>query len=198
MPAEIQRIKLLRGTAETLLESNAVLENGEICLINSSGDKNINEYDSLVIGNGETEARSLKLIPLNVSKGSVFLGTADNETIPASKPTCSVYYLALTPGTYSGFGNIVVEPGEIVFLVYQYGGWCKIKVIQVDEELSETSTNPVQNKVLYRALKDLENKIVEGAIKVPVDSEFSDESENPIMNRTVTRRFNEFEWYEEA
>ena len=191
MPAEIQRIKLLRGTAETLLESNAILENGEICLINSSGDKNINEYDSLVIGNGETEARSLKLIPLNVSKGSVFLGTADNETIPASKPTCSVYYLALTPGTYTGFGNLVV-----VFLVYQYGGWCKIKVIQVDEELSETSTNPVQNKVLYRALKDLETKIVEGAIKVPIDSELSEESENPIMNRTVTQKFGEFDWYE--
>ena len=65
----------------------------------------------------------------------------------------------------------------------------------MDEELSETSTNPVQNKVLYRALKDLEDKIVEGAIKVPIDSEFSDESENPIMNRTVTRKFNEFDWY---
>ena len=107
-----------------------------------------------------------------------------------------MYYLALTPGTYTGFGNIVVEPGEIVFLVYQYGGWCKIKVIQVDEELSETSTNPVQNKVLYRALKDLETKIVEGAIKVPIDSELSEESENPIMNRTVTQKFGEFDWYE--
>lgn len=194
---DTQRIKLLRETAEALLESNVILEDGEICLINSSGDENINEYDSLVIGNGETEARSLKLIPLNVSKGSVFLGAANHETIPASKPTCSVYYLALTAGTYTGFGNIVVEPGEIVFLVYRYGGWSKIKIIRVDEELSETSTNPVQNKVLYRALKDLENKIVEGTIKVPVDSEFSDESENPIMNRTVTQKFSEFDWYEE-
>jgi len=189
---DTQRIKLLRETADALLERNVVLGDGEICLIDSSG----NGYDSLVIGNGQTEARSLKLIPLNVSKGSVFLGMANSMTIPAATPTCPVYYLASDSGTYEGFGNIVIEPGEIVFLVYRYGGWSKIKIIQVDEELSETSTNPVQNKVLYRALKDLENKIVEGAIKVPVDSEFSDESENPIMNRTVTRKFSEFNWYE--
>ena len=187
---DTQRIKLLRETADALLESNVVLGDGEICLIDSSG----NGYDSLVIGNGQTEARSLKLIPLNVSKGSVFLGTAIPETIPGT-PTQQVFYLAKTAGAYSGFGNMTVEPGEIAFLVYRYGGWSKIKIIQVDEELSETSTNPVQNKVLYRALKDLEDKIVEGAIKVPIDSEFSDESENPIMNRTVTRKFNEFDWY---
>ena len=188
---DTQRIKLLRETADALLESNVVLGDGEICLIDSSG----NGYDSLVIGNGQTEARSLKLIPLNVSKGSVFLGTAIPETIPGT-PTQQVFYLAKTAGSYNGFGNIIVEPGETAFLVYRYGGWNKINIIQVDEELSETSTNPVQNKVIYKALKDLEDKIVEGAIKVPVDSEFSDESENPIMNRTVTRKFNEWDWYE--
>ena len=189
---DTQRIKLLRETADALLESNVVLGDGEICLIDSSG----NGYDSLVIGNGQTEARSLKLIPLNVSKGSVFLGTANSMTTPVPHPNCSVFYLALESGDYTGFGNLVVEPGEIAFLIYRYGGWSKIKIIQVDEELSETSTNPVQNKTLYRALKDLEDKIVEGTIKVPVDSEFSDESENPIMNRTVTRKFNEWDWYE--
>lgn len=188
---DTQRIKLLRETADALLESNVVLGDGEICLIDSSG----NGYDSLVIGNGQTEARSLKLIPLNVSKGSVFLGTAIPETIPGT-PTQQVFYLAKKQGSYNGFGNIIVEPGETAFLVYRYGGWNKINIIQVDEELSETSTNPVQNKVIYKALKDLEDKIVEGAIKVPVDSEFSDESENPIMNRTVTRKFNEWDWYE--
>lgn len=189
---DTQRIKLLRETADALLESNVVLGDGEICLIDSSG----NGYDSLVIGNGQTEARSLKLIPLNVSKGSVFLGTAIPETIPGT-PTQQVFYLAKTAGAYSGFGNIIVEPGETAFLVYRYGGWNKLNIIQVDEELSETSTNPVQNKTVTLALKDLETKIVEGAIKVPVDSEFSDESENPIMNRTVTRKFGEFDWYVE-
>lgn len=189
---DTQRIKLLRETADALLESNVVLGDGEICLIDSSG----NGYDSLVIGNGQTEARSLKLIPLNVSKGSVFLGTANPGTIPGT-PTQSVFYLAKTGGSYSGFGNMTVEPGEIAFLVYRYGGWNKLNIIQVDEELSETSTNPVQNKTVTLALKDLETKIVEGAIKVPVDSEFSDESENPIMNRTVTRKFGEFDWYVE-
>lgn len=56
-----QRIKLRRGTREALKNSTEILENGELVLINSSG----NGYDSLVIGNGRTEAKGLDLIPLN-------------------------------------------------------------------------------------------------------------------------------------
>ena len=189
---DLQRIKLLRDTAQSLLSSNVVLMDGEVCLIDSTGD---DAYDSLVIGDGVTKARSLNLIPLNVSKGAVFLGTANLQTIPGT-PTGQVFYLATQAGTYEGFGNAVVNAGEIAFLLYRYGGWNKITVLQVDSSLSESSENPVQNKVVYRALKDLENKIINGEITGPIDSELSDISENPIMNKAVSTKFNEFDWYE--
>lgn len=188
---DTQRIKLLRDTAESLNQSEAVLLQGEICLVNS-GDSG---YDSLVIGDGVTKANSLKLIPLNVSKGSVFLGKANPMTIPGT-PTDPVFYVATEGGTYEGFGNLVVENGEITILAYRYGGWNKITILQVDSELSETSENPVQNKVVTKAIKNLEEAIIGGDIKVFTDEEFSDESENPVMNRTITKKFKEFEWYE--
>lgn len=196
--AETQRVKLLRETAENLLLSNVILGDGEVCLINASGVEG-NGYDSLIIGNGETEARSLKLIPLNVNKGSVFLGLAVPQTIPPSAaPGTSLFYLAQEGGTYEGFGGLIVEPGEIAFLVYRYAGWSKMTILQVDEELSEESTRPVQNRTVTLALKNLEKKITEGQLSIPVDAEFSEESENPIMNRTVTTKFKEYDdWYVE-
>ena len=193
MPAEIQRIKLLKGTRGSLEESEVILLDGELCLVNSEGTG----YDSLVIGDGRTEAKSLTLIPLNVAQGSVFLGRAHPTLIPGT-PTGPVFYLANIAGEYTGFGNMVVDEGETAFIMYRYGGWSKITINtkQIsDTELSDTSENPVQNKVIYKALKDLKNEIFEG--KVTIDSEFSDSSENPVMNRTITRKFNEFDWYEQ-
>lgn len=193
MPAEIQRIKLLKGTRGSLEESEVILLDGELCLVNSEGTG----YDSLVIGDGRTEAKSLTLIPLNVAQGSVFLGRAHPTLIPGT-PTGPVFYLADIAGEYAGFGNMVVDEGETAFIMYRYGGWSKITINTkqvIDTELSDTSENPVQNKVIYKALKDLKDEIFEG--KVTIDSEFSDSSENPVMNRTITRKFNEFDWYEQ-
>ena len=193
MPAEIQRIKLLKGTRGSLEESEVILLDGELCLVNSEGTG----YDSLVIGDGRTEAKSLTLIPLNVAQGSVFLGRANPTLIPGT-PTGPVFYLADIAGEYTGFGNMVVDEGETAFIMYRYGGWSKITINTkqvIDTELSDTSENPVQNKVIYKALKDLKDEIFEG--KVTIDSEFSDSSENPVMNRTITRKFNEFDWYEQ-
>lgn len=193
MPAEIQRIKLLKGTRGSLEESEVILLDGELCLVNSEGTG----YDSLVIGDGRTEAKSLTLIPLNVAQGSVFLGRAHPTLIPGT-PTGPVFYLADIAGEYTGFGNMVIDEGETAFIMYRYGGWSKITINTkqiIDTELSDTSENPVQNKVIYKALKDLKDEIFEG--KVTIDSEFSDSSENPVMNRTITRKFNEFDWYEQ-
>ena len=193
MPAEIQRIKLLKGTRGSLEESEVILLDGELCLVNSEGTG----YDSLVIGDGRTEAKSLTLIPLNVAQGSVFLGRAHPTLIPGT-PTGPVFYLADIAGEYAGFGNMVVDEGETAFIMYRYGGWSKITINTkqvIDTELSDTSENPVQNKVIYKALNDLKDEIFEG--KVTIDSEFSDSSENPVMNRTITRKFNEFDWYEQ-
>ena len=60
-----QRVKLLHDSLEAVQGSSVILSPAEICLI-ESGDSG---FDSLVIGDGKTEARSLTIIPLNVSKG---------------------------------------------------------------------------------------------------------------------------------
>ena len=190
---DTQRIKLLRDTAESLQNSEVVLLQGEICLVDSGGTG----YDSLVVGDGRTEAKSLTLIPLNVAQGSVFLGRAHPTLVPGT-PTGPVFYLADIAGEYSGFGNMIVDEGETAFIMYRYGGWSKLTIntkIVIDTELSDTSENPVQNKVISKALKDLKNEIFEG--KVTIDSEFSDSSENPVMNRTITQKLREFDWYEQ-
>lgn len=49
--------------------------------------------------------------------------------------------------------------------------------IEVDDELSSTSTNPVQNKVIYDALQNVE---------IDVDDALSTTSENPVQNKVIT------------
>lgn len=48
--------------------------------------------------------------------------------------------------------------------------------IDVDDKISDTSENPVQNKVIAEALKN---------VKIPVDDEINVESENPVQNKVI-------------
>lgn len=48
--------------------------------------------------------------------------------------------------------------------------------VTVDTALSESSTNPVQNKAIYAALQ---------GVTVTVDSALSESSENPVQNKVV-------------
>ena len=48
--------------------------------------------------------------------------------------------------------------------------------IDVDDEISDISENPVQNKVIAEALKN---------VKIPVDDEINAESENPVQNKVI-------------
>ena len=204
--SDIQRITLLKATIDELQVSEVVLLEGEICLVESGN----NGYDSLVIGDGSTEAKSLNIIPLNVSKGSVFLGIANTETKPGT-PIQDVFYMSSEAGNYKYFGEgIIVSLGELAFLRYTYGeGWEKDTILNIDIELNETSLNPVQNKIVTQKLKELEGRIIEtitvngkkltkknGVVDLTVDSEFSDQSENPIMNKVVSEKFKEFDWYD--
>lgn len=181
-----QRIRLRRSTRKRIAVSSEVPLLGEVILIDSSG----NGYDSLAIGDGRTKAKYLKIFPLNVSTGSVFLGNINTTVVPG-QPSQDSFYLAGEPGYYKHFG-LTVEPGEVTFFRWQYSGWSKIssKIIQVDDKLDRNSTNPVQNRVITRKLEEIEDKIP------VVDEEFSGESRNAIMNGTVTNKIREIDdWY---
>lgn len=83
----------------------------------------------------------------------------------------------------------------------------ELPALNVDDTLSETSTNPVQNKVITLALsekvdkevgktltsndftnelKDKLDNIEVGANKTIVDTELSDTSNNPVENRVIS------------
>ena len=83
----------------------------------------------------------------------------------------------------------------------------ELPALAVDDTLSETSTNPVQNKVITLALsekvdkevgktltsndftnelKDKLDNIEVGANKTIIDTELSDTSNNPVQNKVIT------------
>lgn len=199
------RICLLKSTYERLKESVITLLPGEICLVDTDGTG----YDSLVVGDGKTQAKDLSMIPLNVTKGAVFLGIANKETNPGT-PNQRVFYLSAESGTYNNLGGVKVEEGSIALIIWDTEEWKSLRLFKVDSELNEGSLNPVQNKIITKKLTDLENNMIKvvtingvalergegGVINLIVDEAFSTTSKNPIMNKTVTNKINEFSWYE--
>lgn len=199
------RICLLKSTYERLKESVITLLPGEICLVDTDGTG----YDSLVVGDGKTQAKDLSMIPLNVTKGAVFLGIANKETNPGT-PNQRVFYISAESGTYDNLGGVKVEEGSIALIMWDTEEWKSLRLFKVDSELNEGSLNPVQNKIITKKLTDLENNVIKvvtingvalergegGVINLIVDEAFSTTSKNPIMNKTVTNKINEFSWYE--
>lgn len=199
------RICLLKSTYERLKESVITLLPGEICLVDTDGTG----YDSLVVGDGKTQAKDLSMIPLNVTKGAVFLGIANKET-NSGTPNQRVFYLSAESGTYNNLGGVKVEEGSIALIMWDTEEWKSLRLFKVDSELNEGSLNPVQNKIITKKLIDLENDMIKvvtingvalergegGVINLIVDEAFSTTSKNPIMNKTVTNKINEFSWYE--
>lgn len=61
--------------------------------------------------------------------------------------------------------------------------------IEVDDNLSEESENPVQNKIITLKLKELEQDI-ENIENIEVDSYLSEESENPVQNKVLNDALN--------
>lgn len=65
------------------------------------------------------------------------------------------------------------------------------KTINIDEDLSSTSTNPVQNKTLYYKFKEYYSKnqiddMLSNGGNIKVDSYLSSTSTNPVQNKIVT------------
>ena len=60
-----------------------------------------------------------------------------------------------------------------------------LEKVTVDSTLNGTSTNPVQNKVIYEALQN-----ATGGATVIVDSDLSEDSTNPVQNKVITSALN--------
>ena len=59
----------------------------------------------------------------------------------------------------------------------------------IDSELSTTSTNPVENKVITLKINEMEETIQ--SLNIEVDSELSTTSTNPVQNKIITQKLNE-------
>jgi hypothetical protein len=199
----MQRIQLLRSSSENWKSSERILLKGEVCLVMNETETG---YNSLVIGDGQTMAKSLDRIFLGVKDGSVFLGIANPSTDPGI-PAQNSYFITNIPGVYGNFGGLQVNSGELAFLCWQGSGWNKLFVALADDRLDTTSSNPIQNKVVASKFEDLERKVITGikvngvskpvtenTVNLTVDSSLSGESENPIMNRVVHEALG---WYED-
>lgn len=103
----------------------------------------------------------------SMSAGSMLVGIADGQTQPGS-PDGNVAYIA-GPGDYPNFGEgFTVPPGSIGLLCNADGQWAlqTAAVVEVDSELSDTSTNPVQNRAVKQAIDTLEEKIGDGGADI--------------------------------
>ena len=70
-----------------------------------------------------------------LGKGYTIVGVATPSTDPGTLTGPCAYY-ASTYGTYTNFGNIVVNDGEIAMLIYDEQTWHKEKMWRLDAEAS--------------------------------------------------------------
>ena len=133
-------------------------ENGEQILIDLTGDSVTPE----TLAEGATA---------HDASGNMIVGE-----MQATTPTTAVLY---TEQTLTD-----VQKAQARKNIGLVGGGSGDNII-VDAELSETSENPIQNKAVAKALKNISSDIT-------VDSELSLESENPVQNKAVTQEFKAF------
>ena len=92
--------------------------------------------------NGDTQLSNLITgIRNNIDNGFVYAGIATPTTTPA---TGKVFYIALTAGTYTNFGNTEVSQG-INILKYDGSDWSLDVVIALDNAPTPSSNNLVKS-----------------------------------------------------
>ena len=78
--------------------------------------------------NNEVTAEMVKaginaVVDTLIAGGFIYKGVATTSTNPGS-PDANVFYIATAPGTYTNFGSLVVNDGEVAILKYN-GSWTK-------------------------------------------------------------------------
>ncbi len=112
------------------------------------------------------------------------------------------YSMFYTPSEHSGGPDGGVDSGEVFTeshslaiyviediltldpLLLPAATYNSYGAVKVDGALSDSSTNPVQNRLIKAALDELRGSIV------TVDTELSDSSTNPVQNKIVTEEIN--------
>jgi hypothetical protein len=156
---------ILRSNADSTLQGNinaeaTARENADTALSNRLGSTITAENTAAEQIGAEAEARAAADTALrglidgitdNIENGYVYAGIATPSSTPA---TGKVFYLALTAGTYTHFGNTVVTQG-INILKYNGSAWSLDAFIGIDDELTPISNNlPKSGNVLENIIKN--------------------------------------------
>lgn len=123
--------------------------------------------DTALGGRIDGVIESINAINTAIGNGYVYAGIATPSTTPASG---KVFYLALTAGTYTNFGSIVVPQG-INILKYNGSAWSLDSFLGLDDAPTQGSNNLVKSggvlssiqdhgKLLYKGVWLLENHLV--------------------------------------
>lgn len=154
-----------RGNADTALggridDEATARANGDMALSNRLGSTITAENTAADQIGAEAEARAaadtalqelIDGITENIENGYVYAGIATPSSTPA---TGKVFYLALTAGTYTNFGNTEVSQG-INILKYNGSAWSLDTFIGIDDELTPGSNNiPKSGNVLENIIKN--------------------------------------------
>lgn len=142
-------------TRENWAANNPVLLEGEIGLVTDDpnlykvgdgrtawNDLKFRGFDGTIVqdlGDSTTSVMSQAAVSENfaelaeglsaLSKNYQFAGLATPDMNPGS-PASRVFYFANLPGTYTNFGGLVIDAGEMAFLKWN-GEWSKISLFKV-------------------------------------------------------------------
>ena len=108
--------------------------------------------DSILQQNITTLQGVVNGIVANIQNGYVYAGIATPSTTPASG---KVFYLALTAGTYTNFGSIVVPQG-INILKYNGSAWSLESFIGLDDAPTAGSDNLVKSGGVAAKIAELD------------------------------------------
>lgn len=161
---------ILQDVLEAMVQAlgTEAINNLETALSNEVGNRQNadgtlqNNIDAEALRAGTAEGglqTAINGIKSNIDNGFVYAGIATPSGTPASG---KVFYLALTAGTYTNFGGLVVTQG-INILKYNGSAWSQEQLIAIDDEPTAGSPNlvksgGVQNELALGAVYDVSAK----------------------------------------
>ena len=109
-------------------------------------------------GDRPTQRQFEDLIDSMVSDGFAFMGTAVLTPIPTNPgtPDQKMVYIAVEPGTYTNFGNLVVADGEVALLKYD-SSWTK----ETTGIASQAKLTKVESEAIYDVSAHNNNAVFE-------------------------------------
>ena len=102
-------------------------------------------------------------------KGATYMGVAGLDTVPQAFTGAKMYYFATVAGTYKNFGGLVVPQGINVLLTEDGKSWTVQSLISVAQELGDSTTMMVSQKVVTDNLTELQNTVFPLEVSLSLD-----------------------------